>query len=91
MIRLRQVNVRRASSAFENLYLTVETTLSPNLAKSVIDGGRLITISTICSPPLVVPQQGLSREMKQSPPSTAAVFKAKYCVAGWTAIVLVIR
>ncbi len=28
----------------------------------------MTTTSTICSPPLVVPQDGLSREMKLSPP-----------------------
>jgi len=72
------------------LNLTVETILSPNLAKSLI-GGRLSTTSTICSPPPVVPQEGLSREMKLSSPSPAAVFKAKFCVAGWTAIGLVVR
>jgi len=51
----------------------------------------LSTTSTICSPPQVVPQEGLSREMKLSPPSPAAVFKAKFCVAGWTAIGVVAR
>jgi hypothetical protein len=72
------------------LYLTVETILSPNLAKSMV-GGRLPTTSTICSPPPVVPQEGLSREMKLSPPSPAAEFEVKLCVAGWTAIGLVVR
>ena len=70
------------------LSLTVETILSPNLAKSVT-GGRLTTTSTICSPPPVVPQEGLSREMKLSP-SPGAVFEAKFCVAGWTVIGLVV-
>jgi len=51
----------------------------------------LSTTSTICSPPPVVPQEGLSREMKLSSPSPAAVFKAKFCLAGWTAIGLVVR
>ena len=46
------------------------------------------TTSTICSPPSVVPQEGLSREMKLSPPSPAAVI---LCVAGWMAIGLVVR
>jgi len=48
----------------------------------------LPTTSTICSPPPVVPQEGLSREMKLSPPSPAAVI---FCVAGWRAIGLVVR
>ena len=46
------------------------------------------TTSTICSPPPVVPQEGLSRETKLSPPSPAAVI---FCVAGWMAIGLVVR
>ena len=72
------------------MYLTVETILSPNLAKNVVDGGRLTTIRTICSPPLVVPQEGLSREMKLSPPSSVAVFEAKFCVSGWMTMGLVV-
>ena len=76
----------------KHLRFTVETTLSPNLAKSVVvDGGRLTTTSTICSPPLVVPQEGLSKEMKLSPPASIAVFEAKCCISRWTAIGLVIR
>ena len=50
----------------------------------------MTTTSTICSPPPVVPQEGLSREMKLSPPSPASVFEAKFCVAGWTVIGLVV-
>jgi len=76
---------------FEHSHLTVETTLSPNLAKNMTDGGRLTTTSTICSPPLVVPQEGLSREMTQSPPSTAVVLEAKCDTAGWTTVRLLIR
>jgi len=76
--------------AFELLRLTVETTLSPNLAKNVTDGGRLTTTSTICSPPLVVPQEGLSREMTQSPSSAAVVFEAKWDTAGWSIVELLI-
>ena len=49
----------------------------------------MTTTSTICSPPLVVPQEGLSRDMKLSPPSPADVLKAKFCIVGWTAIGLV--
>ena len=74
------------------MQLTVETILSPNLAKSVVDdGGGLATTSTTCSPPLVVPQEGLSREMKPSPPPPAAALEAKCCSAGWAAVGLVIR
>ena len=87
MERLKKI--RRHSSALSNLDLTVETILSPNLAKSVVDAGGLTT-STICSPPLVVPQEGLNRDMKLSPSSPAAVFEAKFCVAGWTVIGLVV-
>ena len=29
--------------------------------------------------------------MKLSPPSSVAVFEAKFCVAGWTAVGLVVR
>ena len=83
--------IRRRSGAVSFLYLTVETILSPNLAKSVVDGGRLTTTSTICSPPLVVPQEGLSKEMKLSPPSSVAVYEAKFCVTGWTVIGLMVR
>ena len=50
----------------------------------------MTTTSTICSPPPVVPQEGLSREMKLSPPSPGAVFGAKSCVAGRTMIGLVV-
>jgi len=90
MVRLKLI--KRRSGLFKHwyLYLTVETILSPNLAKSVV-GGRLPTTSTICSPPPVVPQEGLSREMKLSSPFFAAVFKAKFCVGGWTTIGLVDR
>ena len=74
------------------MQLTVETILSPNLAKSVVDdGGGLATTSTTCSPPLVVPQEGLSREMKLSPPPPTAVFEAKCCSAGGAAVGPVIR
>src|SRR5258706_13487761 len=66
-----------------HLCLTVDTTLSPNLAKNVIDGGRLTITSTICSPPLVDPQEGLSREITQSSPSAAVVPEAKCGPAGW--------
>jgi len=47
----------------------------------------LPTTSTICSPPPVVPQEGLSREMKLSTPPPPAVI---FCVAGWRAIGLVV-
>ena len=87
MVRLKMVKRRLGSLSIGNLYLTVETILSPNLAKSVV-GGRLPTTSTICSPPPVVPQEGLSREMKLSPPSRAAMI---FCVAGRRAIGLVVR
>jgi len=50
----------------------------------------LSTTSTICSHPPVVPQEGLSREMKLSPPPPAVVFEAKFCVAGWRVIGLVV-
>jgi len=56
MVRLKMVKRRLGSLSIGNLYLTVETILSPNLAKSVV-GGRLPTTSTICSPPPVVPQE----------------------------------
>lgn len=75
---------------FDHLRLTVETTLSPNLAKNVVDGGRLTTTSTICSSPLVAPQEGLSSEMTQSPP-TAGVSEANCCVAGQISCGLDIR
>ena len=82
--------MRRARG--EDLQLTVDTILSPNLAKSgVDDGGGLTTTSTIWSPPLIVPLEGLSREMKLSPPPSAAAFVAKCCSAGWAAVGLVIR
>jgi len=87
MVRLKIVKRRLGSLSIGDLYLTVETILSPNLAKSVV-GGRLPTTSTTCSPPPVVPQEGLSREMKLSPPSPAAVI---LCVLGWRAIGLVVR
>jgi len=83
--------IRQLRGRFKHLYLTVETILSPDRAKSVVDGGRLTTTSTICSPPLVVPQEGLSREMKLSSPSIAGGFETKFCPAGWTATGLVIR
>ena len=51
----------------------------------------MATISTICSPPLVVPQEGLSREMKLSPPSSVAAFEAKLCVSDWAVVGLVVR
>ena len=76
--------------ASERSNLTVETTLSPNLAKNTIDGGRLTTTSTILSPPLVVPQEGLSREMTQSSPSAAVVLEAKCGTAGWITVGLLI-
>src|SRR5258706_6233536 len=82
--------IRRRLGSLRMLYLTVETILSPNLAKSVVDGGRLATTSTICSPPVIVPQEGLSREMKPSPRSPDAVFETKSCIAGWTTIGLVV-
>ena len=79
MVRLKMI--KRRSSAVSNLNLTVETTLLPNLAKSVVDAGGLTTTSTICSPPLIVPQEGLSREMK---------FEAQFLVSSWTDIGLVV-
>jgi hypothetical protein len=58
----------------------------------VVDGGGgLTTTSTICSHPLVVPQEGLSREMTLSPPPSAAAVAATYCAAGSRAVVLVVR
>ena len=72
------------------LYLTVDTTLSPNLAKNVTDGGRLTTTSTICSPPLVDPQEGLSREITQSSPLVVVVLEAKCGTAGWITVGLLI-
>ena len=80
--------IRRRSDTLSILYLTVDTRLSPNLAKSVVDGGRLATISTICSPPPVVPQDGLSREIKLSPPSSVVMLEG---ISGWTVVGLVVR
>jgi len=69
-----------------HLCLTVDTTLSPNLAKNVIDGGRLTITSTICSPPLGDPQEGLSREIMQSSPSAVVVLEAKCGTTGWITV-----
>ena len=66
-------------------------TLSPNLAKNGINGGRLTTTSTILSPLLVVPQDGLSREMTPSSPSAAEVFEGKHGTASWIIVGLLIR
>ena len=76
--------------AFERSNLTVETTLSPNLAKNVTNGGRLTTTSTITSPLLVVPQEGLSRELTQSPPSATVALEANCGTAGWMTVGLLI-
>ena len=71
--------------------LTVDTTMSPNLAKNVIDGGRLATTSTICSPPLVDPQEGLSREITQSSfLSVVVVLEASCGTTGWITVELLI-
>ena len=84
MVRLK--SNKDGLELFECSNLTVETTLSPNLAKNVVDGGRLITTSTILSPPLVVPQEGLSREMIQSPPFAAVALEANCGTAGWITV-----
>lgn len=42
--------------------LTVGVILQPNRAYSVIDGGRLVTMRSISSPPLVSPRLGLTRD-----------------------------
>ena len=42
--------------------LTVGVILQPNRAYSVIDGGRLVTMRSISSPPLVRPRLGLTRD-----------------------------
>ena len=47
-------------------------------------------MSTIRSPPLVVPQEGLSREMTQSPPSVALALEANCGTAGWRTVGLLI-
>ena len=80
----------RSRAFFESSNPTVGTTLSPNLAKNVIDGGRLTTTITILSPPLVVPHEGLSREMTQSPPSAAVAPEANCGTAGWITVGLLI-
>ena len=51
----------------------------------------MTTTSTILSPPLVVPQEGLSREMTQSSPSAAEVFEDKHRTAGWLTVGVLIR
>ena len=51
----------------------------------------MTTMSTILSPPLVVQQEGLSRGMTQSPPSTAELSEHKYSTAGWMTVGLMIR
>ena len=49
----------------------------------------MTTTSTICSPPLVDPQEGLSREMTQSPPS-AVVLETKCGTTGWITVGLLV-
>src|SRR5258706_15612358 len=82
--------IRTGLELVTHLCLTVETTLSPNLAKNVVDRGRLTITSTIFSPPLVDPQEGLSREIMQSSPSAVVVLEAKCSTAGWITVGLLI-
>ena len=51
----------------------------------------MTTTSTILSPPLVVPQEGLSREMTQSSPSATVALEANCGIAGWITVGLLIR
>ena len=50
----------------------------------------MTTTSTILSPPLVVPHEGLSRVMTLSPPSAPVALKANRGIAGWITVRLLI-